>query len=345
VNLDLLQRLTDVPGVSGFEHRVRAVVRDEFASLVDEIRVDRLGNLIATKRGSGGPTILIAAHMDEIGFLVRHIDPRGFLRLQHLGSFDPRVLLAQRVVVHTSSGELVRGVIETTIDPMHFAPPNDLKRPEVRDLFVDVGTDVGKVEVGDMVTLDRGMYPTGDRIVSRALDDRLGLYVMIETARQLGDHVSKIVAVATTQEEVGSRGAVVAGYDVNPDICVALDLTVANDVPGANPDQEVTRLGEGPAIKVMDTTQISHRGIVRQVREIAGELGIPLQLEVLNQGGTDASLIQRLRAGVSVFTLSIPARYIHTVNETVAINDVDRAVKLLTAYLERAHTLDLAADV
>jgi endoglucanase len=344
VNSDLLQRLTRTPGIPGFEHRVRAIVRDELTPLVDDVRVDRLGNLIATKRGPGGPTVLIAAHMDEIGFLVRHVDPRGFLRLQHLGSFDPRVLLAQRVIVHAASGGQVRGVIETTVDPAHFAPPNEARRPDMRDLFVDVGSKASGIEIGDMVTLDRDMYAAEDRIVSRALDDRLGLYVMIEAIRALGDTASTIVAVATTQEEVGSRGAVVAGHDIDPDICVALDLTVANDIPGASPEEEVTRLGAGPAIKVMDTTQISHRGIVRQVRDIARDLGIPLQLEVLNQGGTDASLIQRLRAGVSVITLSIPARYIHTVNETVAISDVEHSVTLLTRYLEQAHTLDLTAD-
>lgn len=345
MNLELLRRLTAALGIAGFERQVRAVVRQELSPLVDDVRIDRLGNLIATKRGTGGPTILIAAHMDEIGFLVRHVDQRGFLRLQPLGSFDPRVLLAQRVIVHTATGTRVQGVIETTVDPLHFGLPPDLKRPDVRDLFVDVGSAAAEIEIGDMVTLDRDLYSTHDRIVSRALDDRLGLYVMIETVRQLGEHGATIVAVATTQEEVGSRGAVVAGYALDPDICVALDLTVANDIPGASPDQEVTRLGDGPAIKVMDTTQISHPGLVRHIRDIARELDIPLQLEVLNHGGTDASLIQRLRAGVAVATLSIPARYIHTVNETVAIGDVDQCVALLAAYLEEAHTRDHDVDI
>jgi endoglucanase len=181
------------------------------------------------------------------------------------------------------------------------------------------------------------MVATNDRITARALDDRLGLYVMIEAIRQLRDPAATIVAVATTQEEVGSRGAVVAGFDIDPDICIALDLTVANDIPGSAPEQEVTRLGQGPAVKVFDTTQISDRGIVRHIREIARELDIPLQLEVLNHGGTDASLIQRLRKGVSVATLSIPARYLHTVNETVAIRDVEQCIVLLRHYLERAH--------
>jgi endoglucanase len=337
MNLDLLRKLTDAAGVAGHEDAVRAVVRDAMAPLVDEIRVDRLGNCIGTRNGSGGPTIMIAAHMDEIGFLVRHVDPKGFLRLQPLGSFDPRVLLAQRVIVHTASGERIRGVIESSVDPLHFGPPTELRQPLVQDLFVDVGADVAKVEIGDMVTLDRDMYVTSERVISRALDDRLGLYVMIEVMRRLPSRESTIVAVATVQEEVGSRGAVVAGYAVDPDLCIAIDLTVANDIPGAKPEEEVTRLGMGPAIKIMDTTQISDPGIVRRFRKIAHERNIPLQLEVLNHGGTDASLVQRLRAGVGVVTLSIPARYIHTVNETVAIADVDQTIALLAHYLGQAH--------
>lgn len=333
MNIDLLTRLTAVHGTAGFEREVRAIVESELAPLVDETRTDRLGNLIATRRGNGGPTVLVAAHMDEIGFLVRYIDPSGFLRLQPLGSLDPRVLLAQRVVVHTSGGQRVPGIVATTFDPLHFGPPATIRRPELADLFIDVGAAAAQIEIGDMVTLDRDLFVSGDRVTSRALDDRLGLYVMIEALRELTSHEATIVAVATTQEEVGSRGAVVAGFGIDPDVCVALDLTVANDIPGASPETETTRLGAGPAIKVMDTSQISDPTIVRELRAIARELDMPVQLEVLNHGGTDASLIQRLRAGVSVVTLSIPARYIHTVNETVSIGDVDGCVKLLARYL------------
>jgi putative aminopeptidase FrvX len=344
MNVELLRRLTAAPGIPGFERQVRVVVREEIAPLVDEIRIDRLGNLIATKNGSGGPTILIAAHMDEIGFLVRHVDRRGFLRLQPLGGFDPRVLVAQRVIVHAQDGQRITGVVETTAEPLHFGPPHDSRRSQLDDLFVDVGDAAARIEIGDMVTLDRGMHSTGDRVVSRALDDRLGLYVMIEAIRRLTDHASSIVAVATVQEGVGSRGAVVAGYDINPDICIALDLTVANDIPGSRDDEEVIQLGQGPAIKVMDTTQISHPGIIRHLRDLANQHSIPYQLEVLNHGGTDASLIQRLRAGVAIVTLSIPARYIHTVNETVAVSDIDHTVTLLAKYLQDAHSREYAAD-
>jgi endoglucanase len=345
VNLDLLRRLTDAPGIAGREREIRAVVREEIAPLVDEVRTDRLGNLIGTRRGSGGPTVLLAAHMDEIGFLVRHVDTDGFLRLQPVGSFDPRVLLAQRVVVHARHGDGIPGVIETTAEPLHFGPPTEARIPAIGDLFVDVGSGAGLVEVGDMVTLDRGMIATGDRITSRALDDRLGLYVMIEAMRRITSPGATVVVVATAQEEVGSRGAVTAGYAIDPDICIALDLTIANDVPGSRADERVTRLGSGPAIKVFDTTQISHPGVVRHLRDVAESREIPYQLEVLNHGGTDASLIQRLRAGVAVATLSIPARYLHTVNETVAVADVERTVDLLARWLAEAHTRDYEAEL
>ena len=342
MNIDLLHRLTSTPGIAGFEDQVRDIVAAELQSLVDDMRVDRLGNLIATKRGTApdGPTILVVAHLDEIGFLVRFVDDRGFVRLQPLGSFDPRALLHQRVAVHTQGGERFVGVIATTAEPHHFAPPHEARIPRLSDLFVDL-SGYGEefkdhVEIGDMVTLEGPLHIAGDHLISRALDDRLGLYVMIEAIRQLGTHAATIVAVASAQEEVGSRGAVVAGYDLEPDICIALDLTIANDFPGMSPEQEVTRLGAGPAIKVMDTAQISHRGIVRHLRDLAREHDIQVQLEVLNQAGTDASLIQRTRAGVAVVTLSLPARYIHTVNEMAHLQDVEHGVTLLARYLEAA---------
>ncbi len=352
LNIDLLRRLTDAPGIAGFEDRVRDIVAAELQPLVDNLQVDRLGNLIATKQGTNsgdGPTILLVAHMDEIGFLVRFVDERGFVRLQPLGSFDPRALLAQRVDLHAQNGQRFVGVVATTVEPHHFAPPREARIPQVSDLFVDLsgyGTTIrDHVEIGDMVTLERSLYVAGYHIVSKALDDRLGLYVMIEALRQLGGHRATIIAVASAQEEVGSRGAVAAGFAVDPDICIALDLTLANDFPGMSPEQEVTRLGAGPAIKIMDTTQISHRGVVRHLRDLAHQHDIPIQLEVLNQGGTDASLIQRIRAGVAVVTLSLPARYIHTVNEMAHIGDVERGVTLLARYLEAAEERYLTAVV
>ena len=342
MNIELLRKLTDAPGISGYEDQVRAVVVEELGPLVDELHADRLGNVIATRKGTGGPKVLIAAHMDEIGFMVRHIDAQGFIRIQQIGSFDPRVLLAQRVIVHTEDGKCYPGVVETTSDPLHFGPPDASWRPSMSDLFVDPGLSASEVHrnigIGNMITMDRSLIVTSDSLISRALDNRLGLYIMIEALRAMGDSTAEVIAVATTQEEVGSRGAVTAGYALEPDICIALDLTIANDIPGSTSEQEVTRLGAGPAIKVMDTTQLSHPKLVRHLRDIATRHQLPYQLEVINRGGTDASLIQRTRAGVTVCTLSIPARYIHTVNEMASVRDVETSVTLLARYLEEAGT-------
>lgn len=340
MNIELLRRIIDAPGISGYEDRVRAVVVQELRPLVDELHADTLGNVIATRKGTGGPKVLIAAHMDEIGFMARHIDQQGFIRIQQIGSFDPRVLLAQRVIVHTEDGERYPGVIETTSEPLHFGPPGSSWRPSLGDLFIDLGLSAAEVhrhiEIGNMITMDRSLIVTKEALISKALDNRLGLYIMIEALRAMGPSTAEIIAVATTQEEVGSRGAVTAAYALEPGICIALDLTIANDIPSSTSEQEVTRLGSGPAIKVMDTTQLSHPKLVRHLRDIARQHQIPYQLEVLNRGGTDASLIQRTRAGVTVCTLSIPARYIHTVNEMASQQDVESAVMLLARYLEDA---------
>jgi len=340
MNIELLRKLTDAPGISGYEDQVRAVVVQELRPLTDEMHGDRLGNVIATRKGTGGPKILIAAHMDEIGFMVRHIDQRGFIRIQQIGSFDPRVLVAQRVIVHTEGGERYPGVIETTSEPLHFGPPDSSWRPSMSDLFVDLGLSGATVhrhiKVGNMITTDRTLMVTSESLIGKALDNRLGLYVMIEALRTMGQTSAEVIAVATSQEEVGSRGAVTAAFALEPDICIALDLTIANDIPGSTSEEEVTRLGSGPAIKVMDTTQLSHPKLVRHLRDIATQHQVPYQLEVLNRGGTDASLIQRTRAGVTVCTISIPARYIHTANEMASQHDVEATVILLARYLEEA---------
>lgn len=225
----------------------------------------------------------------------------------------------------------------TTVAPEHFGPPAEAHRPAPEDLYVDLGMTADQVrqriEIGCMVTLDRGLALAGACVLSRSSSARLGVFVMIEALRAMGPAEAEIVAVATSQEEVGSRGAVPAAYAIAPDIAIALDLTIANDLPGS-PGEPITALGKGPAIKIMDTTQLSHPGLVRQIRAVAERHGIPCQLEVLNRGGTDASLIQRVRRGVAVVTLSIPARYLHTVNEMAHLDDVAQGILLLARVLE-----------
>jgi tetrahedral aminopeptidase len=345
INLDLVQKLLDAPGIGGREDRVREIVKQEMESLVDEVSFDALGSVIGVKKGSGnGPKVMLAAHMDEIGFMVKYIDDNGFVRLQNVGGFDPRVLPAQRVRVHTRSGEVLIGALQLATKPIHLLGGSEIKAPKMSQIYVDLGLTTDevneKVELGDMVTLDRSMVQVGNNLMSRAMDDRINVFIMLETLRALGSHDCDVIAVATTQEEVGLRGAQTSVYSVDPDIGVALDVTVAGDSPGVDKQDQVTKLGEGVAIKAFDSSHIPNYKMVNHFRDIAKEREIPHQVEILSRGGTDAGGMQRSRSGMPVITISMPTRYLHTVNEMVSIADIKSAISLLTAYLESAHSGD-----
>jgi len=344
IDYELLKRLSETPGVASREQRVRSVVIEAMRPLVDEIRVDTLGNTIGLKRGAGRRRVMIAAHMDEIGFLVRSIDGNGFLRLQPVGGFDARTLVAQRVLVHTTRGEVLRGALMPAAKPVHLMTSQEAKEIRLDDLFVDVGLDGEHarqcIEIGDMVTLDRTVERVGGNIIGKAMDDRIGVFVMLEALRLVRSHEVDILAVATVQEEVGLRGATTAAFGLEPDVGIAVDVTVAGDIPGMKEEEAVTRLGHGAAITIMDSSLLCDPRLVQQFRDIAREEGIPFQMEILPRGGTDAGSIQRSRAGVPSITLSIPTRYLHTVNEMVNEGDVIACATLLARYLERAHTFD-----
>ena len=339
LNIELLQRLTQATGIASREERIREVVVDELRPLVDSLSVDILGNVIG-RIGSTGPVVMVCAHMDEIGFLVRYIDDRGFVRLQPVGGFDPRVLPAQRVMIHSREGATYPGVLQIGAKPIHLQSPEDRKELKVDDLFVDLGLEAetvrSAVSIGDMVTLDRSLQSIGDTVVSKALDDRLGVYVMIEAMRAAAPAHAQIVAVASTQEEVGLRGATTAAYSVTPDIAVALDVTIAGDIPGMTPEIAVSSLRAGTAIKVFDSSHLPNPLLVEHLREIAERHDIPHQLEVLPRGGTDAGAMQTSRVGAAACTISIPTRYVHTVNEMASQVDIDASVALLSRFLEEA---------
>jgi endoglucanase len=275
--------------------------------------------------------------------MVRHIDDRGFIRLQPVGGFDPRVLVAQRVYVHGVCGDVFLGALMPSAKPAHLLSEEDRKKaPRVEDLFVDLGMTgeqvKAKVELGDPVTLARTTEIIGGNVVSKSLDNRLSVFILIEALRQLGAHQCEIFAVATTQEEVGLRGATSAAYHLKPDIGIALDVTIAADYPGGVDSEQITQIGKGTAIKIMDSSLICHPKLVRHFRDIAEQHEIPYQLEILSRGGTDAGGIQRSRGGVPSFTLSTPCRYVHTVNETASISDIESSILLLKEWLEDAHT-------
>lgn len=346
INFDLLKRLCETPGVSGREEQMRKLVAAELRPLTDTIESDNMGNVIAVKDGSGeGPKVMIAAHIDEIGFLVKHIDDNGFIRLLPVGGWDPRAMMAQRVLVHGFAGAVLRGALMPGVKPTHLLTAEEAAKPlKTEDYFVDLGLSVQtvkeQVEVGDQVTMDRTAERVGNTVVSKTLDNRLSVFVMIEALRKLnGSHLTAdIVAVATTQEEVGLRGATTAAYTLQPDIGIALDVTLAVDIPGSADAERVTQLGKGAAIKIFDSSLLCHPKLVRHFRDVAEANKINYQLEILPRGGTDAGGIQRSRGGVPSFTLSVPTRYIHTVNEMAHVDDIQAAIDLLAAYLQEAHT-------
>lgn len=348
LNEQLLHRLTQTPGIASREEQVRAVVAEELGPYVDTMSVDTLGNLTGTKEGAGGPRVAIAAHMDEIGFMVRHIDDSGFIRLQKIGGFDPRVLVAQRAFVHTHGNGPLAGVLQPGSKPIHLQGPGETKEIKLEDLFVDLGipadTVKEQVTVGEMVTMERDLVRVGNTVVSKALDDRLGVYVMIEAIKRVNGHAATILAIATTQEEIGLRGATTSAFAVEADIAIALDVTIAGDIPGNPGDAVVTRLGEGTAIKLFDSSQLPDREVVQHLIDLAEANGIPFQREILPAGGTDAGAFQRSRSGARTATISIPTRYVHTVNEMAHETDIQASVDLLATFLNDVGSRDYGAS-
>jgi putative aminopeptidase FrvX len=344
LNEALLRRLIETPGVPGREEQQRRIAHDELGPLTDEVRTDSLGSVIGTKRGHDDVRVMIAAHTDEIGFLVKYIDDKGFLRLQTLGGHDPANMVSQRVIVTTADGTALRGALQPARKPPHLSRDEEQKPPKADDFFVDLGMGAEEVKeavrVGDYVTMDRTLERVGDNYVGKAMDDRIGVFVMIEALRALGEHDATIFAAATSQEEVGLRGAEASGSALAPTVVVALDVTLAVDVPGGGDENAVTELGKGVALKIMDGYSISHPKLVEHFRRVAEREGITHQMEILPSGGTDAGGVQRLHGGIPAITLSVPCRYVHTPNEMVSAADVQACITLLARYLEEAHTGD-----
>jgi len=257
LDINLLKQVTELAGAPGFENRIRNFIQKEISDLCDEQYVDAIGNLIAVKKGESDKKIMAAAHMDEISFIVSHVDAEdGFIRFLPLGGFDPKTLVAQRVIIHTEKGD-VMGVMGCK--PIHVMTPAERKKmPEISDFYIDTGyskEEVNKmVEVGDAITRERALIEMGDCINSKSLDNRISVYILIEALRALkGKKIPyDFYAVFSVQEEVGLRGATTAASGVNPDFGIVLDVTLANDMPGAMPHEKVTCLGKGAAIKVLN---------------------------------------------------------------------------------------------
>ena len=322
----LIQKLTETFSPSGYEEAIREVIQAEIADLADEIRVDAMGNLIARK-GSGGQKIMVAAHMDEIGVMVTHIDENGFARFTALGGVFPHTLVGSRV-------KFVNGV--SGVIGAHFLT-RPVKLIPLNKMFIDVGATSAKncpVKVGDVATFDRPFLDMGNRVVAKSLDDRIGVAVLIETMRQLKSTPHEVYFVFTTQEEVGVRGAITSAYGVAPDIGIAIDVTGADDAPEI--PTETVFLGKGPTIKFKDAGNIGSPRLIDALIKTAEKGHIPYQREVATMGGTDARAIQLSRSGVPAATISVPCRYVHSPSEMVELADVKNTIKWLVNFFSKA---------
>ncbi|MFB6125650.1 MAG: M42 family metallopeptidase [Halanaeroarchaeum sp.] len=335
---DLLKELTETSGAPGYEDRIRDIVRREFEGVVDEVRTDAMGNVVGTIEGSSNPDyeVAVAAHMDEIGFMVRHVTEDGFVQIDPLGGWDARILRAERVTIHADEGD-IPGVIGSP--PPHTMSEEDReKSEEVHDVYIDTGLPAesvaDRVAVGDIVTMAQTTERIGDAVSGKSMDDRVSLYAMLEAAKRVNPAVT-IHFAATVQEEVGLRGAHALGVDLDPDLAVALDVTVANDIPQIDDEADhVTNLGDGAAIKLKDGSVITNPKVVKRMRTVAETEEIPYQMEVLPAGGTDTAGFQNPAGAKPVGAISIPNRYMHTPTEVVDGDDVVAVVDLLAAFLD-----------
>lgn len=334
INVSLLKECCEVPGTSGFEQKVRELITRELNGLVDDLSTDYMGNLIAVKKGkSSDKRVMAAAHMDEIGFIITHIDENGYLRFITLGGFDPKTLTAQRVIVHGKQD--VIGVMGTK--PIHLMTAEERGKPlQISDYFIDLGMKreevVKLVEVGSPVTRQRELIEMGDCINCKSIDNRVAVFILIETLRELkGKEIPyDFYGVFTVQEEVGIRGATTSAHHISPDFSICIDTTIAFDTPGSKPEETVTKLGEGVAIKIMDSSVICDYRMVRYMREQANSANLKWQNEILPAGGTDTAGMQRMATkGTIAGAISIPTRHIHSVIEMAHKDDIRGNIDLL----------------
>jgi len=333
LRIDLLKIISETAGAPGFENRIREVIIKEITANVDSITIDNMGNIVAFRKGKQSKKIMLAAHMDEIGFIVSHIDDNGFIRFIPLGGFDPKTLTAQRVIIHGKKD--IIGVMGSK--PIHLMSEDEKgKAMKLTDYYIDLGMKkeevVKIVSIGDSVTRERELIEMGDCINGKSLDNRISVYVLIEAIAQLKNTELPFdtYAVFTVQEEVGLRGAQVATLQIQPDFGIAIDTTIAFDVPGSQAHEQVSKLGEGAAIKIMDSSVIADQRMVAYLKKSADDAAIKWQPELLPAGGTDTANLQKMvKGGAIAGAISIPTRHIHSVIEMVHKSDVKFAIALL----------------
>jgi putative aminopeptidase FrvX len=343
----LLKKFSDAHGLSGYEDDIAALLRSEMEPLVDEVSVDKMGNVIGIRRGEG-PSVMVAAHMDEIGAMVSHIDDDGFLKMVPVGGWSDQTILGQRLIIHTADGKTLPAVVGSR--PPHMMDADERKKLiKIKDMFVDCGAtsaanaaELG-VEIGCLITVDRDMVALGnDFVTGKAFDNRAGVVMLIWALRLLKDKNVKatIQAVGTVQEEVGLKGARTSAFGLEPDVAIATDVTIPGDNPGVGRSESAVAAAKGPAITILDAAGrgvIAPRPVVRWLREAAERAQIPYQMQVGNGGNTDATAISISRTGIPCSVVSCCTRYIHSPVEVLSLRDLESGGALIAAAIESAH--------
>jgi len=340
--VQVLERLSNACGVAGKEDEVRNLMREFLTGYVDEVREDKLGNIIGVKHGRGSKPIkvMLAAHMDEVGLLVKTITKDGFIQFTKMGGIDDRILLAQKVIIHTEKGQ-IPGIIGSK--PPHIQKEEERKKVMTYDeLFIDVGAESLEevkemgVKIGDPISFDVKFAKSGkDAVIGKAFDDRVGCAIMVEVMKCLKDVECTVYAVGTVQEELGLRGATTAAFSIYPDVGLALDVTVAGDVPGVKEHEAPAKMRKGPSITVADYGLVTHPKVLRLLVDAAEAKGIPYQLESGLQGTTDAARISLTREGVPSGVVSVPTRYIHSPVSMISLKDAENTIALVVEAINR----------
>ena len=337
-----LEKLSNACGVTGRENQVRDLMIQLLKPYADEIQVDKLENVIAIKKGkANSPKIMLAAHMDEVGLMVKTITKDGFIQFTKMGGIDDRILPAQKVVVYTKKGTYP-GIIGSK--PPHIQKEEERKKIITYDeLFIDVGAENKEdaanmgVSIGDAVAFDVKYVNLGrDAVMGKAFDNRAGCIAMVETLKLLKKTDCTVCAVGTVQEEVGLRGAATAAFGVDPDLALALDVTIAGDVPGVREFDTTVKMGKGPALTISDSGLITHPKVLRWLLDTAEAEKIPFQLESGLLGSTDAARISITRQGIPCGTVSIATRYIHSPVGMLSLKDIENSAKLTAAAIQKA---------
>ncbi|MGM7682498.1 M42 family metallopeptidase [Cytobacillus sp. Hm23] len=342
--LMMLKDLTDAKGISGNEREVREVMEKYISPFADEVKIDGLGSLVARKTGmEKGPRIMLAAHLDEVGFIVTQIDKNGFIRFQTIGGWWSQVMLAQRVTIVTKLGDIT-GVIGSK--PPHLLSVQARKKPaDIKNMYIDVGASSKEEAVGWGISPGDQIVPHTEftvmqnekMLLAKAWDNRVGCAVAIEVMKRLDieNHPNVFYGVGTAQEEIGLRGAKTSAHMIQPDIAISVDVGIAGDTPGVNESEAVGKMGEGPQVILYDSSMIAHKGLRDFVTNIAEAYNIPYQFDLITGGTTDSGAIHLTGKGVPTLTITIPTRYIHTNAALLHRDDYENTIKLVVEVIKQ----------